>query len=275
MRLTNEQLGALEAKCLKFRQDLIDMLYKAQSGHPGGSLSLTEILTSIYYVEGTFSPDTLSENDHFVLCKGHGAPMLYIVLADKGFFPKEDLQHLRQIGSHLQGHPNALHTPGVDVSTGPLGLGYPVALGMALADRLNKRDQYTYAVLGDGELNEGVVWETALNVCKLNATKLITIVDNNHVQLDGTTDSIMPMGDIAAKFASFGYQVITCDGHSIAALCSAIACAKQSSLKPTVILAQTVKGKGVSFMEGQSAWHGKAIGDADYLAAKAELEVQK
>lgn len=275
MNLSNEQLRSLEQKCLEFRLELIDMLHKAQSGHPGGSLSLTEILTAIYYVEGTFSPDTIADNDHFVLCKGHGAPMLYIVLADKGFFPKEDLQHLRQVGSHLQGHPNSLHTPGVDVSTGPLGMGYPVALGMTLADRLNEKDQYTYAVLGDGEINEGVVWETALNVSKLNATKLITIIDNNHVQLDGTTDEIMPMGDIAKKFEAFGYHAITCDGHSIADLCNAIEYAKENSQKPTVILAQTVKGKGVSFMEGKNTWHGKAIDDEAYYAAKAELEVQK
>lgn len=274
MEKTKENFAALTAKCAEFRKDLIRILHKAQSGHPGGSLSETEIMTAVYYCEGRFEPGEDADNDHFVLCKGHGAPMLYIVLADKGYFPKEDLWHLRQIDCHLSGHPCAEHTPGVEVSTGPLGMGYAVALGMAVSERMDGSDKYVFALLGDGELNEGVVWETAMNASKLKVSNLISIVDYNKVQLDGPTDVIMPMGDVSAKFKSFGYHVISCNGHDVEAVCNAIEQAKAVKDRPSVILANTVKGKGVSFMEGKNTWHGKAIDDDSYLKAMAELEAQ-
>lgn len=273
MTLNAQEKSKYDALCKEFRKELITMLHKAGSGHAGGSLSETEILTSIYFIEGKFDPATPKKNDSFVLCKGHAAPMLYEVLAEKGYFPKSDLQHLRQIGSHLQGHPCSKHTPGVEVSTGPLGMGYPVALGMALGDKMDgKTERYVYALLGDGEINEGVVWETAMNIAKNNAVNLISIVDLNGVQLDGTTDQVMPMGDVAAKFRSFGYDVLECDGHDLCSICNAIEAAKANKNRPSMILAHTIKGKGISFMEGKNTWHGKMIDDASYAAAMKELE---
>ena len=198
--------------------------------------------------------------------------MLYRILAEKGFFPKEDLMTLRQIGSHLQGHPSPAHTPGIETPTGPLGIAYPVALGMAMGNRVGGLDKsYVYAVLGDGETNEGVVWETAMSASKFKADHLITILDMNGVQLDGTCAQIMPMGDMEAKWKAFGYHTIACDGHDLDALCDAIDEAKATKEKPSIILAKTVKGKGVSFMEGKNEWHGKAVGDKDFAQAMQEL----
>ena len=271
--MTDEKKKELDALCLKFRQNLIETLHAIQTGHPGGSLSVCEILTTLYFNEANISPENINDpgRDKIILCKGHAAPMLYLNLAEKGFFPMEEMATLRQINSRLQGHPCSKETPGVEASTGPLGAGYPVAVGVALADRMDGRDSYTYAILGDGELNEGVIWETALNVNKWKPDHLITIVDWNKVQLDGTTDQIMPIGDLAAKFASFGYNVIECDGHDVAAISDAIAQAKAAKGVPSVILAHTVKGKGVSFMEGKNAWHGAPIDDESYKKAMEEL----
>lgn len=273
MSLTQERIERLNALCLQFRKDLIQTLYTVQTGHPGGSLSVCEILSVIYFENANIHVQNLNSRsrDKVVLCKGHAAPMLYRVLAEKGFFPPEEMKTLRQIDSRLQGHPCSKETPGVEVSTGPLGAGYPVALGMALSDKLDKIDAYTYAILGDGEINEGVVWETCENASKFKADNLITILDWNKVQLDGTTDEIMPMGDVEAKFKAFGYNTILCDGHDVSALHSAMALAKSNKGKPTVILANTVKGKGISFMEGKNIWHGKAISDDEYKAAMQEL----
>ena len=197
--------------------------------------------------------------------------MLYLELAEKGFFPMEEMHSLRQINSRLQGHPCSKDTPGVEASTGPLGAGYPFALGLALSDMHDGVDAYTYAILGDGEINEGVVWETCMNASKFKADRLISILDWNGVQLDGTTEQIMPMGDIELKFKAFGYNTIVCDGHNVAALSAAIETAKSVKGVPSIILAKTVKGKGISFMEGKNTWHGAPVKDADYEAAMKEL----
>ncbi len=273
MSITAQRKTELDEKCRQFRRDVLTVLHKVQTGHPGGSLSVCEILAAIYLEKGNIRGEAPQDpdRDKVVLCKGHAAPMLYRLLAEKGFFPLEELDTLRQLGSDLQGHPCSAHTPGVEISTGPLGLGYPAALGLALANRLDGRDNWVYAILGDGEINEGVVWETCMNASKWGADHLITILDWNGVQLDGTNDQVMPMGDVGAKFRAFGYHTIEVDGHDIAALCDAIDQAKAVKGVPTILLARTVKGKGVSFMEGKNTWHGKALSDSDYAAAMAEL----
>ncbi|MBQ6322038.1 MAG: transketolase [Lachnospiraceae bacterium] len=271
--MIDEKKKELDALCLKFRKELIETLHAIQTGHPGGSLSVCEILTTLYFSEANISPENFGDRsrDKIILCKGHTAPMLYLCLAEKGFFPMEEMKTLRQINSRLQGHPCSKETPGVEVSTGPLGLGYPIALGMALADMHDGIDAYTYAILGDGEINEGVVWETCMNASKYKADRLISILDWNGVQLDGTTDEIMPMGDVALKFKAFGYNTILCDGHDVAALSDAIHVAKSVKGVPSIILAKTVKGKGISFMEGKNAWHGAPVKDPDYEQAMKEL----
>lgn len=263
----------LDALCLRLRRDLIDMLHQVQTGHPGGSLSVVEILAAIYFVHARVDAQNpgWAERDRVVLCKGHAAPMLYLILAEKGFFPGDACNALRQCGSLLPGHPSAKTTPGVDLASGPLGIGLSAAMGMAMAQRLDGLDSYTYAVLGDGELNEGTVWEALMSMVKFQVDNLIAIVDWNGVQLDGTCDEVMPCGDLAAKFAAFGANVLTVDGHSVAAVAQAITEAKAVKGRPTVILARTVKGKGVSFMEGKNTWHGSPIGPEDYRRAMAEL----
>lgn len=271
--MEDEKKKELEQLCKKFREDLIDMLYPVQTGHPGGSLSVCEILTTLYFYKANITPEnrTDRERDKIILCKGHAAPMLYLMLAEKGFFDKSHLKTLRQKDSLLQGHPCSLKTPGVEASTGPLGAGYPLALGVALADMADDLDAYTYAILGDGEINEGVVWETCMNASKFRANRLITILDSNGVQLDGTTDEIMPMGNVAEKFKAFGFHVLECDGHCVSDISNKIDEAKAVKDKPTIIIAKTVKGKGISFMEGKSMWHGKPISEEEYRAAKEEL----
>lgn len=273
MSISPEREHEIDALCLQFRKDVITTLYNIQTGHPGGSLSVCEILTTIYFEKGNIGAENINDRnrDKVVLCKGHAAPMLYRILAEKGFFPVEEMKTLRQINSRLQGHPCSKETPGIEVSSGPLGAGYPVALGMALSDKSDGLNAYTYAILGDGECNEGVVWETCANASKFKADNLITILDWNKVQLDGTTDQIMPMGDMEAKFKAFGYNTIVCDGHNVAELCDAIDQAKAKKGVPSIILANTIKGKGVSFMEGKNIWHGKPIDDENFAGAMTEL----
>lgn len=271
--LIKEREKQLQAKCKQFRNELIDLLHDIQTGHPGGSLSVTEILTTLYYEKMNIDSKNplMDGRDRLVLSKGHAAPMLYLVLADLGFFPKEDLKTLRQIGSDLQGHPCAHKLCGVELSTGPLGLGLGAGLGMALSDKLDNNDAYTYVILGDGEIQEGAIWEAAMAASKYKADNLVAILDANGVQLDGTLEEIMPLGDIHCKWAAFGWNVIHCDGHNIESISEAIDQAKANKGRPSIIIAKTVKGKGVSFMEGQNSWHGKAISDEDYKAAKSEL----
>ncbi len=262
----------LNALCNTFRKEVLEAIHAIQSGHPGGSLSVCEILTVLYFDQMTVYPDDPSraDQDRLVLTKGHAAPMLYRILAEKGYFPVEEMGSLRRIDSLLQGHPST-HTPGIDMPSGPLGIGLGAAQGMAMGMKLKGLNNYTYAVLGDGELNEGAVWETAMSAVKFKLNNLIAIVDWNHVQLDGTTDEIMPTGPLAEKWKAFGWNVIECDGHNVAALSAAIELAKTERTRPSVIIADTIKGKGVSFMEGKNTWHGKAISDEDLANALAEL----
>ncbi|MEG1849682.1 MAG: transketolase [Oscillospiraceae bacterium] len=271
--MTQQRVSQLEALCLRLRGELIDLLHAISTGHPGGSLSCCEIVTLLYQEKLRINPaEPLDPNrDRFVLSKGHAAPMLYLNLAERGFFPKEELATLRQLDSRLQGHPCAHKTPGVDLSAGPLGLGLSAALGMALAARVRGLDYHVYALLGDGELQEGGVWEAAMSAAKFKPGNLVAILDHNGVQLDGTNDEIMPMGDIAAKFTAFGWKVLRCDGHDLAALSDTLDAARAYSDGPVLVMAETVKGKGIDFMEGKCGWHGKAISDTDYQAAKQAL----
>ena len=271
MALTAERYAELNELCRRFRIDVLTAIHAAQSGHPGGSLSVCEILTYLYQEHMNIDANDAHnpDRDRLVLSKGHAAPMLYRNLAEKGFFPVSEMATLRRMGG-LAGHPS-MHTPGVEIPGGPLGQGFPAAQGMALALKLNNSPAKVYAVLGDGELNEGVIWETAMSAAKFKLDNLIAIVDYNKVQLDGTTDEIMPLRDLPGKWKAFGWNVLRCDGHDLAALDAALDAAVACKGVPTVILADTVKGKGVSFMEGKSAWHGKAIPDAEFAQAMQEL----
>lgn len=273
MPINAEKRAELDRMCLKFRRKLVDVLHAKQTGHPGGSLSVCEILASLYFHQANVNPSNPRDpaRDRIVLSKGHAAPMLYIALAEKGFFPFDEIDTLRDFETRLQGHPSSKDTPGVELSTGPLGLGLAASLGMALALRLDGNPARVYTVIGDGELNEGTIWEAAMAAVKFKADNLTAIVDWNAVQLDGKTADIMPTGDIAAKFAAFGWNCISCDGHDIAALCDAYDSAAAYKGLPSVVLARTVKGKGVSYMEGQSKWHGNPISDDDYKIAVSEL----
>ncbi len=276
--MTNETKTKLDGLCLQFRRDLIDILYQIQTGHPGGSLSCCEIVTTLYQELMHIDPanDNLPNRDHFILSKGHAAPMLYLNLAQRGYFPAEDMKTLRQMGSHLQGHPCVHKTPGVELSTGPLGLGLSAGIGMVLADRLADNTGYTYVLLGDGEIQEGGIWEAAMSAAKFKTDHLIAILDYNGVQLDGTNEEIMPMGDVPAKWRAFGWNVVLCDGHDVADFAHAVELAKANEGTPTIIIATTVKGKGIDFMEGKSIWHGKPISAEEYAQAKEILaEVSK
>ena len=268
-----ERKKELESLCRRLRIDLIDQLHKIQTGHPGGSLSATEILVSLYFNSMNVRPENpcWADRDRFVLSKGHAAPMLYLILAEKGFFSKDEMKTLRQINSILQGHPSSHLTPGIEISTGSLGLGISAATGMAAAAKLDGKSWKTYVLLGDGEIQEGIVWEAAQSAFKFKLDNLIAILDWNGVQLDGTLESVMPSGDIAAKWSAFGWRVITTDGHDLECLDKSIDTAKNGDGRPTIILAKTIKGKGVSFMEGQSKWHGSPIDEENYKAAIKEL----
>jgi transketolase len=273
MALDQAKEKQLQAIARQMRRDIVTALHKVKTGHPGGSLSAVEIMTVLYHnqMQVDCKQPGCPDRDRFIASKGHCAPVLYTTLADKGFFPKAELNSLRQLGCMLQGHPDMKKTPGVDISTGSLGLGLSVGIGMCLAARLKGQQYFTYVLLGDGELQEGQIWEAAMAASRFGLDHLIAIVDNNGVQLDGTLDEIMPVGDIGAKFAAFGWNVVKADGHDIRALDAAIDQAKAAGGRPTVIVARTVKGKGVSFMEGKNTWHGKAIEDADYAKAMADL----
>lgn len=272
MSITKERVQELNELCRKFRVDVLTAIHGAQSGHPGGSLSVCEILTLLYQQRMHVSADRPADpdRDRLVLSKGHACPMLYRNLIEKGFLPADSMCTLRKIDSQLQGHPS-MHTPGIDMPAGPLGLGLSAAQGIALGLRLNGSKARVYAVLGDGELDEGAVWEAVMSAPKFRLSHLTAIVDWNHVQLDGTTDEVMPMGDVAAKWRSFGWNTIVCSGHDIAALDAAFDAAEAYTEGPTVIIADTIKGRGVSFMEGQAGWHGKAIDDESFAKSMEEL----
>ncbi len=276
MSLSSKRIDELSGLCKKFRRQLIDILYSIQTGHPGGSLSCTEVLTLLFFEKMNINPanPNMDDRDRLILSKGHAAPMLYINMAHRGYFNPEDLNALRQIDSHLQGHPCYHKTPGIELSTGSLGLGLSAGVGMALSDRLNKKNSHVYVLLGDGEIQEGIIWEAAMSASKYKTDNLIAILDNNGVQLDGTIQEIMPLDDIKAKWFSFGWNVISVDGHDIAALSDAFDLAVQHRGSPTIIIADTVKGKGISFMEGKNQWHGKPITQKEYNMAVEELNIQ-
>lgn len=268
LSLTELQLTANE-----IRKDIVKMVHAAASGHPGGSLSAADIMTALYFNVMNIDPENpkMAGRDRFVLSKGHAAPVLYATLARKGYFPVEELLTLRRINSRLQGHPDMKNIPGVEMSTGSLGQGISAAVGMALASKLDKDGSRVFALLGDGELNEGLVWEAAMAAAHYKLDNLTAIVDFNGLQIDGKNDDVMAVKPLDKKFESFGWHVIVADGHDIEGLIAAFEAAKGTSGKPTVILANTVKGKGVSFMEDQVGWHGKAPSDDELAAALKEL----
>lgn len=274
--MTTKEKQELERKCLSFRRELIEVLHEKRTGHPGGSLSVCEILTTLYFHTARVDAGAPEDpnRDRIILSKGHAAPMLYLCLAEKGYFPKEEMHTLRDLDTRLQGHPSSCCTPGVDLTAGPLGLGLSAGVGMALGLRGDGSDARVYVVLGDGELDEGTVWEGAMSAAKFGVSNLTAVVDLNGVQLDGTTAQIMPMTRLRERFQSFGWNCLECDGHDVEALSAAFEQAAEEKERPTVILAHTVKGKGVSFMEGKNTWHGAPIDDASYAMAMAELEVQ-
>ena len=267
----NEQMLKEQAK--QIRRDIVSMVGAAKSGHPGGSLSAAEILTYLYFEEMNVNPaePKWEDRDRFVLSKGHAAPVLYAALARRGFFPAEDLMSLRKIGSHLQGHPDMKKVPGVDMSTGSLGTGFSAATGIALACQLDKKPSYVYTLLGDGELQEGQVWEAAMSAAHYKLDSLIAVVDNNGLQIDGNIDDVLSPNPIDAKFAAFGWHVQVIDGHDFAQIADAVKAAKAAVGKPSVIVAKTVKGKGVSYMENQAGWHGSAPNAEQVAQAMEEL----
>lgn len=255
------------------RKDIINMLNKAKSGHPGGSLSACEIMTALYFKEMDIDPKKpqWEDRDRFVLSKGHAAPVLYAVLAEKGYFPKEELNSLRKINSMLQGHPDMKGTPGVDMSTGSLGQGFSAANGMALAAKMRSKDYRVYAMLGDGEVQEGIVWEAAMLAAHYKLDNLTVFLDHNGLQIDGKNCDIMDISPIDKKWEAFGWNVIKIDGHNFDEIFDAIEHSKNTKGKPTIIIAETIKGKGVSFMEDKVEWHGNAPDDEETSIAIKEL----
>jgi transketolase len=265
----------LKSICKNVRKTIIEMLDTARSGHPGGSLSCVEILTALYYHHLNIDPKNPKwpERDRFILSKGHAAPALYTILAMKGYFPEEKLETLRQIDSMLQGHPDMNKTPGVDFSAGSLGHGLSAAIGMAWTAKLEKSDRLVYVLMGDGEMNEGQVWEALMAARHRNLDNIIGIIDRNRVQLDGSTDEIMDTGNLAEKVRSFGWHVEETDGHNIAAVVEAIEKLKEHTGGPKMLIARTIKGKGISFMEHKYQWHGQPL--TDDLTQQALSEIEK
>ncbi len=264
----------LEKKAIEVRLTVLDMIHKAKSGHPGGSLSATDFMTALYFNELNINPKEpkWADRDRFVLSKGHVCPVLYSCLGLKGYFEKEVLSTLRKEGSILQGHPDMKRCPGVDISTGSLGQGISVAVGMAIAGKRDGKNYRTFVLLGDGECNEGQVWEAAQSASKYQLDDFVVIVDNNNLQNDNTSDIVMPTLDIAKKFEAFGFDAITIDGHNMEEILDALEWTKNKNGKPKCIVGKTVKGKGVSFMENVVVWHGQAPNDEEYEKAVNEVK---
>ena len=264
----------LELTAAKGRRLGMEMVFRAASGHIGGSFSAMDILTELYFEEMRIDPAAprAPGRDRFVLSKGHCTPALYSILALRGYFPEKDLELFRSIKGHMSGHPDMAHVPGVDMSTGSLGQGISAAVGMAIAGKLDGAPYRVYALLGDGEVEEGEVWEAAMSAAKYGLDNLCAIVDVNGLQIDGRTADVMPSEPLDAKFAAFNWHAIRVDGHDLDALRAAFAEARQVKGQPTVLIAKTVKGKGVSFMENDAGWHGKAPNAEQYEKAVAELD---
>ncbi len=268
--MTNEEL-ACRAK--NVRKNIVRMITAAGSGHPGGSLSAADILTALYFDVMTIDPEKpkMEARDRFILSKGHSAPALYAVLAERGYFEEKELLNLRKCGALLQGHPDMKRTPGVDMSTGSLGQGLSAANGMAIAAKLDKADWRVYVMAGDGEMQEGQIWEAAMSSAHYKLDNLTLFVDHNGLQIDGANDEVMKVMPIAEKFRAFGWQAIEIDGHDYDQIRASISLAQKTKGCPTIIVAETVKGKGVSFMENQVGWHGKAPSEEQCRQALKEL----
>ena len=268
------KLNALKKTAAQLRLDILEEVHAACSGHPGGSLSIAEIITYLYFEEMNVDPANPSwaDRDRFVLSKGHTAPALYAALAEKGFFSKDELCKLRHVDSFLQGHPDMKGTPGIDMSTGSLGLGFSTACGMALSAKIDGKDYRTYTIVGDGESEEGQVWEAAMFAAHYKLDNLCVILDWNGLQIDGPVTEVMNPTPHDKKFEAFGFHVISIDGHDFDAIEAAFAEARSIKGKPTVIIAKTIKGKGVSYMENQVGWHGSAPNDEQYAQGVAEIK---
>ncbi|MBR3614246.1 MAG: transketolase [Clostridia bacterium] len=267
------ELQNLQEKSKNIRKSIVEMVYSAASGHPGGSLSITDVFTVLYFKELNIDVNNQKDanRDRVVLSKGHCSPALYSTLAEKGFFPKEDLNTFRKVDSYLQGHPDMKKIPGVDMTSGSLGQGLSIANGMALAGKLDNKEYRVYCICGDGEIQEGQIWEAAMSSSHYKLDNLCVIVDNNNLQIDGSVENVMNPHPIDKKFESFGFNVLVIDGHNFEEILDAFEKAKQTKGKPTAIIAKTIKGKGVSFMENQAGWHGKAPKEEEYKIAMEEL----
>ena len=263
---TETELKALDQKAFELRKTVLSMIHKAGSGHTGGSLSAVEILSALYFKALNVSAEAPDDpdRDRFILSKGHAAPILYAVLAECGYIDKKELGTLRQFGSILQGHPCRDKVPGVELSTGSLGMGISAGIGMALAAKVQKKDYKVVVLCGDGEMDEGQNWEAFMAANKWQPDNLTVIIDRNRVQLDGTEEEIMPTGDLSEKIRAFGLRTKEIDGHSFAQILDALNWADEPGTGTSVIIANTIKGKGVPFMEGKNIWHGKTIGDDDF-----------
>jgi len=274
--LDNKKITELKLTAANVRKHILTGVHAAKSGHPGGSLSIADVLTLLYFEVMNTSPEMAKshDRDRFVLSKGHCAPALYGVLAERGYFPKEDIKTLRKTGSYLQGHPDMKAIPGVDMSSGSLGQGISAANGMALAGKIDKKDYRVYTILGDGELEEGQVWEAAMYAPHYKLDNLTAFVDFNGLQIDGDISKVMSPLPIDKKFEAFGWNVIVCDAHDFNALLEAINQAKETKGKPTMIILKSIKGKGVSFMENVASWHGSAPNDEQYEQAIAEIDAE-
>ena len=269
-----EKVEELEQMARNIREGIIEQVYAAASGHPGGSLSVADILTVLYFNELNVDEKNPNweERDRLVLSKGHCVPALYSCLAHRGFFDLSELAEFRKLNGNLQGHPDMRKIPGVDMSTGSLGQGLSAANGMAIAGKLDKKDYRVYCVLGDGEIEEGQIWEAAMAANKYKLDNLCVIVDNNNLQIDGTLEEVMSSYPIDEKFRSFGFQIINIDGHDVDEIMKAFEVARNIKGKPTCIIAKTIKGKGVTFMEDKAEWHGKAPNKEQYEMAIKEMK---
>ncbi len=272
MKIT--EINELENIAKNIRRGVIECVYSAQSGHPGGSLSCVDILTVLYFNQMHIDEKNpkADSRDRCILSKGHASPALYSTLAERGFFNKEDLKTFRKIDSNLQGHPDMNKVPGVDMTTGSLGQGLSVANGIALSSKMDKAGIRVYCILGDGEIEEGQIWEAAMTSAQYKLDNLCVIVDNNGLQIDGKIENVMNPNPIAMKFKSFGFETIEIEGNDMNQILDAFETARQTKEKPTAIIAKTVKGKGVSFMEGDASWHGKAPNEEQYVKAIEELK---
>ena len=272
--MEKQKLDFLKQTAAQIRLDIVEAVHAASSGHPGGSLSIAEIITYLYFEEMNVKADDpkWADRDRFVLSKGHTAPALYAALAEKGFFDRNELKKLRQVDSFLQGHPDMKGTPGVDMSTGSLGLGFSTACGMALAAKIDGKSYRTYAIVGDGESEEGQIWEAAMFAAHYKLDNLCVVFDWNGLQIDGPVAEVMNPTPHDKKLEAFGFHVISIDGHDFDAIAAAFEEAKTVKGKPTAIIAKPVKGKGVSFMENQVGWHGSAPNDEQYAVAVADIK---